>query len=101
MAIAARSSPAWADEASRLADIRTRIARSVLGSEVEGDAMALIAQKGGAADFARQDAVVTFAAERCFIDAALARNEPHHAFRHVDVEVVADDAPAHVCQGRT
>jgi len=30
-----------------------------------------------------------------FIDAALARDEPHDALRHVGVEIVADDAPAH------
>ena len=59
--------------------------------------MALIAQEGLAAGLARQHAIVTLAAERSFIDAALARHQTHNAFRHVDVEVVAHDAPA---QGR-
>ena len=57
--------------------------------------MALIAQEGLPARLSRQDAVVPFAAERGFIDAALARHQPHDAFRHVGVEIIADDAPAH------
>ncbi len=30
-----------------------------------------------------------------FLDAALARHQPHDGFRHVGIEIVADDAPAH------
>ena len=72
----------------------------VPGGEVESDAVAVIAQEGLTADFSCQYAIAAFAAKRSFIDAALARYQAHDAFRHVGVEIIANDSPRHGRRGR-
>ena len=63
------------------------------GGEVEGDAVALIAQEGLAAGLGLEDAVFAFVAEVAG-KAALPGDQPDHAFGKMYVEIVGDDLPS-------
>jgi hypothetical protein len=67
----------------------------MLGGEVEDDAVLGIAQKRLPARHRLQDAALALDPE-ILLQAAVARDQPDHAFREVDVEVVADEVPADV-----
>lgn len=64
--------------------------------------MAFVAEERGATGLCCQDAVAPFAAERCLVNAALSGHQPHHAFRLVGIQIVANDTPAHGfgCHGK-
>ena len=66
--------------------------RGVLGGEMEGDPVALVAQEGLAAGARFEDAALALFPEIAF-DCAVAGDQTHDALGEVDVEVVANDAP--------
>jgi hypothetical protein len=65
----------------------------MLGGKVEGDAVSGVAQEGFARRQRFEDAGLALHS-KLLVQAAAAGDQPDHALREVDVEVVADDVPA-------